>query len=370
MKLRHWITAIVLVLLMAAAVAGFFWTRELPAQNDDPAATTGKRVSKAKLSQRRRLVDLRPLETARRMAAMAATPAELALAHEAEKVGDHEIDLAFYDAIRTAQENPPPLSPEARQIQLRKSKAQATLKEDQDKLGELTRRLAAAPESQKEGLQDQVDVVKAQMELDQDELDDASEDLEQAGGDQESKIKRLQADHEAGDHNAAPAGSAINSREQDYQAHTFLTVAQAWKALRDKKAQLEKARDEAAQKQQRLVQRHAKLAAQVEHEKENREAAKQQAKGFAAASTSANREASKATAIATLATLKQYTLDQKTLADLGRRVQDEQDLSEIYESWIELVEVRERAALHRIIETLLWIVLVLVVLYIAARIID
>src|SRR5205085_296772 len=368
---RHWITAIVLVLLIGAAVAGLYWTRELPAQNDDPAATNGRKASKIKASsQRRRLVDLRPLETARRMAALAGTPAEIALAHEAEKVGDHEVDLAFYDAIRTAQENPPALSPEAKQIEIRKKQAQQTVKEDQDKLAELTRKLALSAEAQKDNLQDQIDVIKAQMELDQDELDDASEDLEQAGGDQESKIKRLQADHEAGDHNAAPAGSAINSREQDYQAHTFLTVAQAWKALRDKKAQLEKARDEATQKQQRLVQRHAKLAAQVEHEKENREAAKQQAKGFAASSTSANREASKATAIATLATLKQYTLDQKTLADLGRRVQDEQDLSEIYESWIELVEVRERAALHRIIETLLWIVLVLVVLYIAARIID
>ena len=65
-------------------------------------------------------------------------------------------------------------------------------------------------------------MVKAQMELDQDELDDASEDLEQAGGDQESKIKRLQADHEAGDHNAAPAGSSVNPHEQDYRTHTLL----------------------------------------------------------------------------------------------------------------------------------------------------
>ena len=30
MKLRHWITAIVLLLLVAATVAGLLWTRELP----------------------------------------------------------------------------------------------------------------------------------------------------------------------------------------------------------------------------------------------------------------------------------------------------------------------------------------------------
>lgn len=366
---RHWITATVLVLLIGAAVAGLYWTRELPAQNDDTAGSAGRKASRTKVSQRRRLVDLRPLETARRMATLAGTPAEVALAHEAEKVGDHEVDLAFYDAIRTAQENPPALSPEAKQIEVRRDKAQQTLKEDQDKLAELTRKVALAPESQKENLQDQIDVIKAQMELDQDELDDASEDLEQAGGDQESKIKRLQADHEAGDHNAAPAGSAVNPHEQEYQAYTLLTVTEAWKALRDKRLQLEQARQEATQKQQRLVQRHAKLSAQVEQEKESREAVKQQAKGFTAGAAP-NRDASKTVAAATVATLKQFTLDQKNLADLGRRIQDEQDLNDIYGNWIELVEVRERAALHHMIEALLSVVLVLFVVYIAARIID
>ncbi len=374
MKLRHWITAIVLLLLIAAGVAGLFWTRELPAQNEDAAAASGagKKSSKSKItSQRRRLVDLGPLETARRMAAMASTPEELALAHEAEKVGDHEVDLAFYDAIRTAQENPLPLSPEAKQIETRKTRVQAALKEDQDKLADLNRKLSTAPESQKDNLQDQIDVIKAQIELDQDELDDASEDLEQAGGDQESKIKRLQADHEAGDHNAAPAGSGVNPHEQNYQAHTLLTVTQAWQALRDKRSLLEQARDETSRKQQRLAQRHVKLTAQVEQEKESREAAKQQAKGFTTSSAATvNRDASKAAATATLASLKQFTLDQKNLADLGRRMQDQQDLSDIYASWIELVDVRERAALHHIIQALLWIVLVLFAVYVLARVID
>src|SRR5581483_10802996 len=357
MKRRHWITAVVLVLLMGAAVGGLYWTRDLPAQNDEAGAAGGKKNSKAKPTSRRRLVDLRPLQTARRMAALASTPEELALAHEAEKVGDHAVDLAFYDAIRTAQENPPPLSPEARQIEIRKNKSQEALKEDQDKLAELTRKLATAPASQKDNLQDQIDVVKAQMELDQDELDDATEDLEQAGGDPESKIKRLQADHEATDHNAQPAGSGVNPHELDYKARTLLNVTRAWQALRDKKAQLQQARDETIQKQQRLTQRHAKLEAQVEQEKQNRDAAKQQAKGFAGTSATSSRDTSKAAAVATLASLKQFTLDEKNLSD-------------IYASWIELVAVRERAALHHMIEALLWIVLVLFAVYLAARIID
>ena len=66
------------------------------------------------------------------MAAMAGTPEEQALAHEAEKIGDHEVDLAFFDALRTAQQNPPPLSPEAKEIAARKVKAEQAVKEDQD----------------------------------------------------------------------------------------------------------------------------------------------------------------------------------------------------------------------------------------------
>ncbi len=371
MKLRHWITAIVLLLLMAAAVVGLFWTRELPGENEEASASTAKKsVFKKATATQRRLVDLRPLQTARFIATMAGTTEEQALAHEAEKVGDHEVDLAFLDALRTAQETPPPLSPEAKEISARKAKAEKALQDDQANIALLTRKVAAAPESQKDNLQDQLDVAKAQMELDQDELDDATEDLEQAGGDPESKIKRLQAEHEAGDHNVAPAGSAVNPHEQNYQANTLLSVIQAWQALREKKANLEQARDESSQKQQRLAQRHGALTEKVEKEKEDRETAKQQARGFASSGKAASRDESKAAATAALGSLKQYTRDQKNLADLGRRVQDEQDLSDIYTSWIGIVEARERAAQHHVILALLWILLVIFVAYLASRLID
>jgi small-conductance mechanosensitive channel len=149
-----------------------------------------------------------------------------------------------------------------------------------------------------------------------------------------------------------------------------LNVSRAWQALRDKRHQLEQAREETSQKQQRLLQRHAKLTAQVNQEKESREAAKQQAKSFASSAANTSREDSKASATAALASLKQYTLDQKNLADLGRRSQDEQDLNDIYGNWIELVEVRERQALHHLVESLLGILLVLFAVYVAARVID
>jgi small-conductance mechanosensitive channel len=370
MKLRHWITAIVLLLLMALAVAGLLRTRERRPAADDESGQVGAKRLQERQAAKRPLVDQRPLQTARRMAAMASTADEQALAHEAAKVADHEVDLAFYDALRTAEENPPKLSPEAQQIEDRKNKAVRALKEDQESIALLTHKLAAAPDSQKDNLQDQIDVAKAQMDLDQDEFDDASEDLEQAGGDPQSKIKRLKAEHDAADQANAQAGSAVNPHERDYQGHTTLVVFRAWKALNDKRAMLEDALEEAAGKEQRLSQRHATLAAQVEKEKENRESARQKAKGFATTSKAASREESKAGAQTALDSLKQYSRDQKNLADLGRRIQDEQELRVAYANWIGVVEVRVRAALHNLMGSVLWILTVVLVIYLAHRMID
>jgi small-conductance mechanosensitive channel len=369
MKLRHWITAAVLLLLVGGAIAGYVLTRELPAPADEAVTTPGKKPGK-KPARTQRLVDLRPLDTAQRMAALAGTPEEQALAHEAEKTADHEVDLAFFDRIRALEENPLALSPEAKQIADRKAKAEQAVKEDQQNIALLTQRLATAPETKKDSLQDQIDVIKAQLELDQDELDDAAEDLEQAGGDPQSKIKRLQAQHEAGDHNPTAVGSAVNPQERDYQSHTLLNLFRARQALRDKIVQLELAQQEATTKQQRLSQRHATLAARVEQEKPNRTAAKQQAKQFVQDTTSGDREQVKTAASAAVDSLKQYTHDQKNLADLGRRVQDQQDLADIYGRWIGVVEVRQRAALHNFFETLLWILLLLFAIYLAERLIE
>jgi len=375
MRVRHWITGIVLLLLVLAAGVGVFWTRELPqtpeGEESANAPATRKFLARVQPESEHPLVDQRPLQTARRMAALAVTPDELRLAHAAEKVGDHEVDLAFADALRTAALNPPKLTPEGKAAAARKAKADAAVNADQETIALLTRKLAAAPNAKKDNLQDQIDVAKAQLELDQDELDDAAEDLERAGGDPQAKIRRLQQEHDAGHNEAAGAGAAANAAEQDYQSRTLLAVFRAWRALHAKQAQLEDARQETASKLQRLSLRHAQDQKQVEQDNENREAVKQQAAGFARGSKSAaSREESKAGAQAALLSLKHYTDDQRNLADLGKRLQDEQELNEIYSNWSGLVETRERAALHHTIEVFLWILLVVLAVYLADRLIE
>ena len=94
MKARHWITGIVLLLLVASAIVGIILTREQPPPTEEEAATpAGRLFSRKAQGGQRQLVDIRPLQTARRMSTLAGTPEEQTLAHEAEKVGDHEVDL-------------------------------------------------------------------------------------------------------------------------------------------------------------------------------------------------------------------------------------------------------------------------------------
>src|SRR6202790_2007874 len=179
MKLRHWITASVLLVLVAAAIVGMLRTQQRRGTSDEVAAATGTMSTGNSRLGQHAWVDQRPLQTARRVGTLAYTQEEKDLAQQAEKVADHEVDLAFFDAFRAAQESPPTLTPALKKLADKKSQEQAALKEDQDKVTELTRRVAAAPESQKENLQDQFNVAQAQLELDQDELDDATERSEE-----------------------------------------------------------------------------------------------------------------------------------------------------------------------------------------------
>jgi small-conductance mechanosensitive channel len=374
MKLRHWITGIVLLLLLALAIVGFLRTREpKPAGESEAAGKTPAKALGARNASAapHTVVDQRPLQTARQDGGLAYTQEEKDLALQAEKTADHEVDLAFFDAFRAAQDNPQALTPALKQMADRKNRLQQTVQEDQDNVDQLKRRMAAASESQKNNLQNQLDVAQAQLELDQDERDDAAEALEQAGGDPQAEVQRQKQQHD--DEEAYLSTHPVagpDPVEDNYQAHTLLPVFRAWKALRDKRAKLEEALQDSAAAQASLGLQHSKLAAQIQGETEGRQAAKQQARGFAQSSKVSNREDSKAAAQAALDSLKYHQLDQKNLTDLGRRLHDEQELGAVYGRWIALVENRERAALHNLIEILLWILAVLLLVYLAHRVID
>src|SRR5947209_1296843 len=75
-----------LVILVAAAVAGLVLTRTSP---DSEAPGEARRAPAA---GREPVIDKRTLETAQKLAALAVTPEEQQLAHDAQRLPDHESD--------------------------------------------------------------------------------------------------------------------------------------------------------------------------------------------------------------------------------------------------------------------------------------
>src|SRR5258706_16099147 len=98
MKFRHWITAIVLLLLIALAIVGFLRTRELkPAGESEDAGKTPTKALEARKAPAasHTVVDQRPLQTAGRGGALATTRGGKGLARHAGDNGGHERELAF-----------------------------------------------------------------------------------------------------------------------------------------------------------------------------------------------------------------------------------------------------------------------------------
>ena len=374
MKLRVWIPALVLLLLASAATVGWMWTREAPPPASQEGPANEKAGAPARGALRRvapvpeRLVDQTPLLTARSLVPLAVTQEERQLALQAERLGNHSVDLAFADALRRAATTQPPQTPEIKELTDAKAKAQAAVEADQQIVLRLTRQLAGARQSQQDILEDQIEVAKAQLELDQDELDTASNDLAKAGGDPQAKIKRLKDAHEAADRESSQAMTAARPAPV-FQAGSLVGRILEWQAQRAKSARLDQARLEAQTKGQALVKRRAEIEAQANQEKEDREGAKFWAANLVKESATGEgpgRDQAKSA----VSYLRQYGDVQHRLSSMARRVQDQQALAETYGAWMGLVDEYRNAALHRVLTQMLVLLGLALLAYLLGLLID
>jgi small-conductance mechanosensitive channel len=363
MKARQWIAVAGLMALVVATVIGLFMTEGaqtvLPVRLKKPSAQAAPAV------------DQRPLQTARKLALLASTPEEQDFAHEAMRLSDYEVDLAFADALREATEHPPAPTAEQRELTARAGKADAVVKTDKDLITRLTRQLATASESAKEDFSDQLEVAKAQLELDQDELDDAKEDLARAGGNPQAKIQRLLQEHEAASHNdGAPSSGAITPENTDYQSRNLAPQIRAWIALQQKRTLLAQARQAALDDVPILTRAHDTFDQRVKAQEEQKQAVKQKASGLSSGQAPDDGASKKQAAKDTLDALRHLSQDQKAVSDLDKRIQDQTELAEVYANWSILVAGRQRMAVHGMLESVLWILLILLSVYIVGRLID
>jgi small-conductance mechanosensitive channel/DNA uptake protein ComE-like DNA-binding protein len=332
MKSKQRSLALALLLLLGATVYALFRTRT--AEPNFIAPTTAQVASATEPE----LVDQRPLQTAQQFAKMATTPEEKPFAEQALALGDHEMDLAFAAAVLDAQQHPPVLSAEAKAIQARLQKAEDVLDASKKHVDDLTAADAKASGSKKDALDAQLDLAKAQLELDQDEVDEAKQDLSHAGGDPQGRIQTMVEQHEAASHSSD--STHINVSEPA-EARGLIHLVQQWSAWHQKQLQLWQAKHDAESAAASFSSKHAALETQVNAQRQSRQAAPppptSQTKG-----TAESREESAALA----KTTRLRAADQKTLTNLDKRIADETQLAEVYGNWISVVAAKQRAVLH------------------------
>ena len=346
-KNRQWIVAVVWFAAITVAVVGLFLTR------DSTTPVTGTKP------RRTPLVDEQPVHTARAVAALASTREEQRFVLQALGLADHAVDLAFADTMREATLHPAPRTPETKALFDRVSRAEAQVESDQDIINGLKKQFSKAKPSDQDIQQQQLDVFQAQLELDKDELEDAKGDLLKSGADPLSRIQRQFARYQAAQKQNEAVRAQIRASDTDTSSATHTLVGQlsAWRTQRAKIMQLQQARDEALQKKELLQQKHD-AAEQV--------AATQPGGERPQESAASNVRSDQAV----IASLRRLSDRQKNLSDLDKRAQDHQDLADVYGNWMAVVDSQQRATVHRIIQSVLLILLIVVGIYWLDRALD
>jgi small-conductance mechanosensitive channel len=337
MKRLHRIVLLVLVVLLIASVYGLIRTgREtnIPSGNGEAGGTTEQAA----------LVDQTALLTAQRLAHMPTSPAELPFAKGALQLADQEMDLAFALAVLDTSQHPPVLTAKAKEIEARLEKAENALASEQARVAQLTAAMGKASGAQKDALDDQIDLAKAQMELGQDEVDDTKQELIRAGGDPQDRILAMVQEHEA----ASQVSDATKvSVSIPIEPRGLFQHYRQWSALHQKQLQLWSAKRDAISAATELETRHNSLERQIgSQDKESEGSVLPGSAGSVPAADGKRGTPSREKSAGLLETTKHRADDRKTLATLGKRIDAENQLANEYAHWISVVAAEQRSLVN------------------------
>jgi small-conductance mechanosensitive channel len=347
------IAAIALILLLAATGYGLLRTSRpmavLRAVDTMPPGQTPADLT----------VDQSSLSTAQRLAALVTSADEEPYALEAIRIADHAVDLQFAQALKNAEQHPPALSAEAKEIQTKLAAAQQALDADNARIKALTDQDAKASGAKKDSLDDALELAKAQQESDGNEVDDAKQDLIRAGGDPHARIQQMAKAHETAEGKPPNFAAAANNLLEERGLVHRLTQ---WRMLRAEEQQLAQAKAEAERHIERLSTEHNALETRLRTEKHSPPSSLTRTAPSAAAGTPASAGATpKIAKIATarsvtyshdesvslLKTTKRRAVDQQALATFDRRIDDQKDLASVYDKWQLLVVAKKREVEHK-----------------------
>jgi small-conductance mechanosensitive channel len=384
------VTAALLIALLLATGYGLWVTNPVPVQTVRRAHAPG--ISGAQPADSAiPVIDENTLLTARRLARLAHTPEEQSLAQSAVQMADHELDLAFTAALVHLEAHPPPLSPEASQIQERLNEAQRTLATDTESAKQLARALAQAAEADKPAIQDRLDVAQSRVELAQDEVKEANEDLLQAGGNVHQRIQRMQQEHETAEH-LDTRSATVASTSPLGSLRGMVGATREWLALRDKRHWIGEAQRQMALSATQLASERQQMAADLaaskagvpelasrgQHRANSTAGAAVRpgpalpggttgAKNKAGAAAPPAEPTPPANSGALLGVTRQIAADQHRLTLRDQRITARRRLADIYAQWDGLVGSEQRAVLHRCLVSAAIVLAALLLLLFADR---
>ena len=340
-RTRYTALLVLSVLLILCVV--FAWTTRdamthlffLPGSGASRASTTAKKT----------IVDLSPWQTAETLAALAVTAEETEFAHEAEHLADHEVDQAFSAALRqaTIQAQRRTLTGDVLALSKKVDQLQQVVNQDQAIVQKLTPSVSGNASKEPAASDDDtdLDIAKAQLQLDSDELDDAQEDLARASGDQRAQIQGELASHEAA------------MKKYDSESHldgqiavlsagrygTLLGRLGAWNRQRSRYQLLQQTMQQTQNDIRTLTDQHNALEAQ--------------ASANAPAAGTGDRNAK-------LANIKDRSSERQLLTIYDDRIQTEQQLASVYSKWSMQVLRQRRILGHLILQSAAFIILILI----------
>lgn len=323
------LSLLIMLAILVATSIGVFLTRGvmeyLPFLQARKGNWAGEYVARG-------VVDQRPWQTAATLSALAQSAEEKEFAREAERLADHEVDQAFSQSLRQASLDKPKLTGRALELQQRANQLQETIKNDQARIASLT--TGAKPEDASSNAND-LEVAKAQLGLDQNELDDALEDLSRESGDQRSKIQQeLAARQAAMKKYATDTASRDEGQNAVASAEHYTTLADQISAL----GSLSKRRQLIAQAQQLA---NADATALSGDQTRLQSEYNQQ--------PSANTSPSRSERIEQL---QRMAAQQNILSVLGDRLNAQQQLVTLYGRWGQQVEIQRRIVIHLLLQSL------------------
>ncbi|HET7104945.1 MAG TPA: mechanosensitive ion channel family protein [Terracidiphilus sp.] len=301
------------------------------------------------------LVDTTPWKTARILAQMAVTAEENDYARRAEHLADHEVDQAFASSLRLATLSAQHQNPTGRALQLsqRIAQLQELIKEDQIQVQRLSAK-AGRTSSSTDGGGDsstdstELDVAKAQLGLDSDQLADAQQDMARASGDQTVQIQQELAAHEEAMRqydNEVRTGvqvAAISTRQHG----TLAGRMTSWFNQRSRNQLIEQAMEQAQTDEKNLTDAHNAL----------------EAKANAAASSAGPTE--------NLDEIRSRRAMRQILGIYDDRIETERQLATVYDKWSAQVTLQHRIVLHLMLRSITLILFIVICTFVCTSLVG